>query len=304
MKLEKLSKDDLLDIRHITEVSETTGEVITYTKEVYTEEGSEKLANNRKIKVSQKDLHKYLNEDIGNFFFYFYNRLDEVDISPQYKVRFLILATYLDYESEYISTKDDSGIKIRLSTKDVKEIMKLSKGEFSKTINALISSELIENDDGYYKINIQYAFRGELDKRKSNYTRVFIDTVKALYNKTDSKNHKQLYYIFKLLPTVNKQFNIPCREIDCDIMEMIDPLNMSDICEVLGYHRTNRSKVWKMLRGFKVEDDYMFCKHEVDDIDFLCINPKLFYAGTQIQNLICMINVFDMAKNVNSNSKS
>ena len=128
--------------------------------------------------------------------------------------------------------------------------------------------------------------------------------IKGLYNKTDSKNHKQLYHIFKLLPTVNKQFNIPCREIDCDTIEMIDPLSMADVCEVLGYHRTNRSKVWKMLRGFRVEDDYMFCKHEVDAIDFLCINPKLFYAGTQIDNLKCMINVFDMAKNVNNNSKS
>lgn len=300
MRLEKIKDKDILDVKHITEISELTGEVTTYSKNIYTKEGIDKLNNNAKLKLSVKELHRYLNDNIGNFFFYFYNKLDEVDISPQYKVRFLYLASYLDYNNDDIISRGKYNVKIRMNRQNLKDILKLSDSEFRKTLKALTDNKLIYEQDKHYKLNISCTIKGNLDKSISDYTRIFIETIRNLYIKTPSKNHKQLYYIFKILPHVNLQFNIPCKNIDCDVLNEVVPLNLSEICDILGMDSTNRNRLWKFLRGFEIDGNYMLCKHEVDDLNFICINPRLFYAGTRIENIEYMVNVFDMAKKVKS----
>lgn len=300
MRLEKLTKEDILDTKHITEVSEVTGEVVTYTKEILTDAGRSKIDNNKKIKISEKELHQYLKSEVGNFFFYFYNVLDGIDIPLQYKTRLLNIASYIDYNSDDLIIRGECNVKLKLTKSNLKDIMNVGDTEFRKTLKVLIDNELIYKNGRHYKVNTDCIIKGDAPKVTPEYCRVFIKTIRDLYIGTEPKNHKQLYYIFKLLPHVNRQFNIPCRNVECDTLQDIEPMSLADICFAIGLDVTHRNRLWKMLRGFKVDDDYMMCKHEVDDIDFLCINPKLFYAGTRIENISYMINVFDMAKKVKS----
>lgn len=297
MRLEKLNPGDIIDTKHITEVSELTGEVISYSKEVYSDEGQQKLDNNKKLKVSQNELHKFLNEDVGKFFFYFYNKLEEYDISPQNKVRFLYLASYLDYDNGDIINKGQFNIKLRMNRQNLMDILLLKDREFRNTLSALVNNNLLIRDTKYYKINTDCVSKGSLPNKSANYTRVFIDTIRELYVKCDPKSHKQLYYIFKLLPYINFQYNIPCTNNDCEILGDIIPLSMKDMCEIVGYDSTSTTKLWNGLRKFKIQDNYVVCKHVVDDLEFICINPRLFYAGTRIEDISYIIGVFDMAKN-------
>lgn len=300
MRLEKLTQEDIFDTRHITEVSEMTGEVVTYTKAIYTKDGEEKLENNKRIKLSEKELHQYLRSEVGNFFFYFYGVLDNIDIPLQYKTRLLNIASYIDYNNDDLIVRGECNIKLKLTKSNLKDIMGIGDTEFRKTLKALLDNNLIHKNGKHYKINTSCVIRGDIPKIRPDHCRVFIETIRDLYTGTEPKNHKQLYYIFKLLPHVNRQFNIPCFNVECDTLEDIKPMSLADICTAIGMDVTHRNRLWKMIRGFKIDDDYMMCKHEVDDLDFLCINPKLFYAGTRIENISYMINVFDMAKKVKS----
>lgn len=296
MKLERITQDDILDTRYITEISETTGEVITYTKAIYNESGKEKLENNKIIKLSEKELHQYLKEEVGNFFFYFYNVLDECDIKPQYKVRFLYLASYLDYNNNLLVAKSEYNCKIQLNRQMVKDILKLKESEFKNTIKTLLDNGLMLKDGIYYKLNTSYSIKGCLQKKSREYTRVFIRSIRELYDKCEPKQHKQLYYIFKMLPHVNVNFNIPCKNIDDDVMSNIDPLKINDICSLIGYDSSNGNKLWNILRSFKIGDNYVVCKHVVDESEYIAINPKLYYAGTRMENVKHLIGIFEMSR--------
>lgn len=295
-KLEKINPNDIIDTLHITEVSEETGEAVTYTKAVYSPEGQSKLDENKQIKLSEKELHVYLKEEYGNFFFYFYNVLDTYDIKPQYKVRFLYLASYLDFNNDLLVAKDEYGLKIQLNKPLMRDILKLKDTEFKSTLKTLIDSGLMIKDGSHYKINTVCSIKGNAPNTKQLYTRLFIKSIRELYDMCDAKNHKQLYYIFKILPYVNLQFNMVCHKTDCDIMKNIEPINITDLCRLIGYKETNSTRLWNTIRGFKIGEDYVVCKHSVDKQEFITINPRIYYAGTRIENISYLTSIFDMAK--------
>ncbi|MGL6175096.1 MAG: hypothetical protein ACRC1P_10875 [Cellulosilyticaceae bacterium] len=295
-KLNKINPSDIIDTLHIVEVSEETGNVVEYTKSVYSAEAKEKMEENKNIILSQKELHVYLKEEYGNFFFYFYNKLDTYDIKPQYKLRFLYLASHLDYNNGNMIIRGEHNMKIRLNKETMRDILKLKDTEFRKTVKALTDCGLLIKDGKHYDLNTDCSVKGEVPKNKKDYTRVFIKTIRNLYDKCDPISHKQLYYIFKILPLVNLQFNIPCRNTECETIRDIHPLTMTEICNEIGYNSTHASRLWKELRGFKVDDNYVLCKHSIDDKEYLAINPMVYYAGTRIDNVKYLIGIFDMVK--------
>lgn len=295
-KLNKLKSSDIVDVLHVKEISEETGEVIEYTKPVYSKEAKTKLDKNKNIVLSQKELHLYLKEEYGNFFFYFYNKLDAYDIKPQYKLRFLYLASHLDYNNGNMVIRGEYNTKIRLNKQTMKDILNLKDTEFKTTIKALMECGLLIKDNKYYNLNTDCSVKGEVSANKKNYTRVFIKTIRELYNKCEPKNHKQLYYVFKMLNSINLQFNIPCYNAECESLDDIKPMKLPDICEVVGYDRSSSNKFWKSIRGFKIGNDYVVCKHCIDDKEYIAINPRIYYAGTKIENVSYLVRLFDMAK--------
>lgn len=287
-----LQKEKLLDIVQVTEVSTTTGEAFTYEKNIYDKEIHQA---NVEYKLSEKELHQYINEMIGNFFFYFYNKLDALEIEDQYKIRFIYLASFLDYNSDIIIDKT-TGKKVSLSYDGLKSYLNLSDREFKYTIKAFKDNNLIYKDGVYYKINTDYAIKGENKKINDKYTRVFIDTIRDLYINTKPRNHKQLYYFFKLLPYVNLQFNVITNDITNEVQCSIKPLSMKDICNIIGLNPENKKRIYNSLKTFQIGEEYVICKHEINNMEAYSINPKLYYMGTQIENLLYLTNLFEMSK--------
>ena len=295
-KLNKLKPSDIVDTIYIKEIYENTGEVIEYTKPVYSAEAQTKLSENKNIMLSQKDLHLYLKKEYGNFFFYFYNKLDSYDIKPQYKLRFLYLASHLDYNNGNMIIRGEYNTKIRLNRQIMKDILNLKDTEFKTTIKVLMDCGLLIKEDKYYNLNTDCSVKGEIPTNKKDYTRIFIKTIRDLYNKCEPKNHKQLYYVFKMLPVINLQFNMPCYNADCETIDNIKPMKLSDICEVVGYDKSSSNKFWKLIRGFKIDDNYVVCKHSIDDKEYIAINPRIYYAGTKIENVSYLVRLFDITK--------
>lgn len=296
MGFEKLTNEDIVDTVHITELHESTGEVVSYTKGIYSKRGMDKLENNKKLVLSQKELHLYLRQEFGNFYFYFYNKLDKYDIKPQYKLRFLYLASHLDYNNGSMIIRGEYNTKIRLNRQTMKDILMLKGAEFNNTVKVLSECDLLIKDGKYYDLNTDCSSKGNVPKNKKDYTRVFIKTIRDLYGKCEPKNHKQLYYIFKILPFVNLQFNIPCHNTDCETMNLVEPMKLPDVCDAIGYDRSSSNKLWKLIRGFKINGDYVVCKHTIDDKEYIAINPRVYYAGTRIENASYLTGIFDMAK--------
>ena len=288
----KLQKEKLIDTIEVTEVSRETGEVVTYTKNVYDKQIHDE---NVKLILSEKELHQYINEEIGHFFFLFYKKLEKVDMQDQFKLRFVYLSSFINYDSGELVDKIGRE-KVKLSFDGIREILNLSVRETRATMKAFCDNKLITKDGIYYKVNSEFSIKGKNKNVKNNCTRVFINTIKNLYMGTKSNNHKQLYIFFKLLPYVNLQYNIITKNVHTEIHSEIEPLNMKDIAEILGIDKTHSSRLYKTLKKFTINDDYIICQHEVNNSIAYSINPRLYYMGTQIDKLKGIQVIFDIAK--------
>lgn len=293
-------KKEIIDMLEVTEVKRSTGEVCTYTKPVYDKEIHEE---NKRLILSEKELHQYINEEIGNFYFLFYKKLEDVDMQDQFKLRFIYLSSFIDYNYGDLVEKQGRE-KIKLSFDGIRTLLNLSCSETRKTIKAFIENGLIEKNNTYYTMSTEYCIKGVNKKVKNNCTRVFIDTIRNIYENTKSTNHKQLYMFFKLLPFVNVQYNVITNNIHAEIHGDIIPLNMKEISSILGIDKSNSSKLYKNLQKFMIGDEFTICKHEINKMEAYSINPRLYYMGTDIDKLKGIQLLFDIAKEINSKSSN
>lgn len=271
-----------------------TGEVLSeYEKNIY---DGEAVAENKQIRKSRNELHIHLrNNDFGHFFFYFYDKFKDVDIKDQYKMRFIHLASYVDYDSDYLVYMQGRN-KVKMDKKKVKEIVNVSNVEFINTMKIFIENNLVKVDeDGYYRVNTTYCMKGENKSVDSGCTRVFF-TLRELYSMTEAKSHKVLYYFFKLLPYVNLQYNLITYDVECENPKEVKPITMTEICDLIGISSTQPKRTYEMLRKFKIKEEYVFARTIIGDTEIFVINPKLYYKGTRIESVKYIEFLFDIAK--------
>lgn len=230
---------------------------------------------------------------MGEFFHCFYEKLKDLDIENQYKTRALFLATYSTYEGGCLT--DTSCSKLPMTKKEVKIRLKISQSEFSRTITALKESNLILEDDIGYKINTEFIIKGSVSGEVDiKYTRVFIKGLQTLYYRSTPISHKKLYILFSLLPNINLQHNIICVNPEEEEVELINPFSLGDICEKCGYNANQKSRVWKSLLELKIGSQFAICKTIRKDLEIICVNPKLYYGGTRLEDLRFLIGIFNM----------
>lgn len=298
MKLQKLEKEDIVDILHVTEVSDATGEIIEYDKCVLTIDGISKQKNNIEEIKRYKEAHDYIRKEIGVFFFYFYNKMDKIDIPLAHKTRFIYLSSFLGYNTENLVTKIEGkgNVYFRIKRDKLFEILALPDRETRSTILSLTKANVMYKDGNYYNISAEYSIHGENNNVNKGCTRVFIDNIRKLYKATDYKKHKQLYYLFKLLPHVNLENNIVCENVkEMEIYKTI-PMTLKDIMISLELNETNSTRWLKEMKKFTIDGNYVVMRTYIDETLYIIINPKLYYGGNHIENMKYIIGLFDAVK--------
>lgn len=296
-------KEKPIKTNFVTKIDMTTGEVTQYTEDVY--ENKPKIKEKSLEKLKRDSLmHEFIGKEIGRFFFYFYNNMDKIEIPLAYKTRFIYLSSFLSYNEEQLVCKENGkgNVYFRIKRDKMFEILNLSEAEFKRTISSLTKSKVMYKDGKYYNISAKYSIYGENKNTNENYTRVFTDNIRKLYNQTLPKNHKQLYYLFKLLPYINKQSNIICSNIDECQIKNVKPLTQKEIMKILELDVSNSSKWLKSMMKFKIDNNFVIMKTVINkDITCIIINPKVYYGGCNIDNLQYVIGLFDMAKELETN---
>lgn len=275
-------KSKIKDTVIVMETSMTTGEVTEYEKNIYEQLSVQDEINKRK---SKDMLYATIDDEFGNYFLYFYNNMNEIDIPTNMKARFLYLCTYIGYNEYLIDTYDnDKRLLVPLSRKDLESLLGLSEREFKTTIKSLTDSGLLIFDGKYYKVNTNVIIRGNTNCKKG-YTRVFFNSVRHLYKNCKPIQHKQLYYLFMILPYVNVQHNVVCSNIEEEMQENIEALNVKDMCDICFYNRHDSTKFKNNLLKFKIGDKDVLIISYRGTGEFIRINPSVYYAGTRIGDL-------------------
>lgn len=289
-----MNDKEFFDKNHII-LNEKTGEVIPISKkgllnEKYRDEievKKQKQKDGYKKKIEKDELKIYIENNFGTFYFNFYKYMIQQGLEPQYQFRFIFLCTYMNYDSILVE-RNKNFSNNPLIRKDIDIILKLSKRETTKTLNKLKEKGLIEQTkEGLFKINQDICKRGNItavDKRKQ-YTRLFDDTIRSIYNESNPKEHKFLNILIQVLPYINFKYNIICKNIKEENKELIEVLDIIDICDMLNSYKSNKSRFKHDLLKIKINDIPAVMIAQVNTKTGIYINPKLYYKGNDLKAL-------------------
>ena len=92
---------------------------------------------------------------------------------------------------------------------------------------------LFEANNKIY-LNPIYVNKGDSKFKDKEYTRMFIDTTRDLYERCKPRQHKHLSYVYQLLPFLHYETNILCKNPEEIDINKLDKLHFTDICRMLN----------------------------------------------------------------------
>lgn len=220
--------------------------------------------------------------------------------------RLMFLATYMDYDGALIADTDRGRgrTKIYLSRKDIQRLLKLGNKTFIRFWNELTDNDLIsEKDERYYLSQSMFA-KGNVDKKvlsimaENNYyiTRLYNNAIREIYSKAKVSTHTTLSYIFKMIPFVNRKYNVLCFNPLEEDFDKIEYMTVGDFCEQVGYDRSQASRLFHELYKptFMTKKGERFAVRYVSGKDlrkgsfYIFVSPYVYYAKTEYER--CQIN--------------
>lgn len=241
------------------------------------EQYKEFLKQEEKRKLRRAALKK-----LGDFYFLLVNDVF-IDVSPESAVRLTVLYTFLNYDGDLMLTQRQP-----MRKSDIAEVLHLSKATVFRFWKE-VSPRYIEEIDNKLVLKDDIAFRGRFTKEHKfkQHQQIYIDSVRNLYYATTSRRHKYLGNIFKLLPFINLEYNIICKnpfEVNPD---KIEPLTISELCNEFGFDVSNFHRLIDVYYSINFEVD----SHKERFTAFIYegrdkskmkvyVNPHILYVGS------------------------
>lgn len=214
------------------------------------------------------------------------------EVSHSDIVRMVFLATYISYNG-YLS----GGNHRALNVKDVKRLIGLSDRRFYDFWSTTTKAHLLCEKDGKIYADSKVFRKGELRpavvskyaEKGVYFTRLYADAVRQLYRAVPASFVRVASYIFQVMPFVNREFNIVCHNpLETDL-EKVQPLKLSEFCELVGYNKRGSRRLLGQLAGMRITVDgeeqsaVSYEKYPARQLTYgIFINPNIYYAGSDI----------------------
>lgn len=219
--------------------------------------------------------------------------LDRASIS-----RLIYLATYLDYNS------NNEGVLVKysqfkeiipLTREEIFKMLGLSERAFIMFLEDVKSCKLLYVYDKKFYLNTDYFNKGDCNFNNKEYTRIYIDTTRNLYENSSPRNHKRLSYIFQLIPKLHHETNILLHNPMVVHIENENKMTLKDVCDFLkvSYDKGNGRKILKELLKFNVKINgmttYLFKYVTVEGYksknDYFVVNPQVIWSGNNVESV-------------------
>lgn len=223
------------------------------------------------------------NNQLGGFVFILFkynNGIINDDIKQNDLVRLFYLATFVDYNG-YIIYKNS-----KVKRKDLKQVLKIHRNKVAKFYIKMINyGILFLDEEENIKISDKLFIKGKIDngyKKLFDYTRIYVNSIRFLYENVSENMHKSLGNYFKMIPYIHRQQNVLCYNPDSPI-ENIKLMKIGELKQILNYTYRGVSKLIRSLLKVKLKDGSSIIGFFRTDIDesksYIIINPKVFYGG-------------------------
>lgn len=261
-----------------------TGEVKELGHGIFT---SEKVLEQRRNYFKKQEEFKLINsmyKSYGNFSWLIFKYCEELfpNMKLGHLTRLLYLSTFITYDG-ILKTCD----KVYMTKTNMNNVLKLSTKQFYEFYNEMIDNNIIiedKNKDCLF-INTDFFFKGNINgkSRYNNLIRLNHETIRKLYRNTPVSKHKSLAYVFKLIPYINKEYNVLCENpLEEDIDRLILLNKTSDIARICNYSESKSKRLYDEISKITL-DNHPVIKIYQDVISKdirIFANPKCYYAGS------------------------
>ncbi len=276
-------------------VQRSTGEIVdtifltvpegTYFKTPEQQKADQRRNEGLRKKLEQDEAKRAKNQTLGKLGRFFFVVCDSFqDLSDATVARLVFLAAHLGYDGGKLKKTQ----RTPLYRKDLPALLSLSQSSVDRLMKEA-KSYIEEGTDGCLEMTGDVFIRGSLPKGEYKMVqRLYTDAVKQLYRETPVNKHHILGKIFKLLLFINREFNILCWNPDEICLRYVEPLTVSDFCELT---KSNRKKYWRLKKdieklAFEMDGrQERFCSFVSPEAGraMVVINPKIMYNGSNYQ---------------------
>lgn len=245
-----------------------------------------------KKRIAEKEHYKKLvGKELGHFYWIM---ADDVfsDLQPQTVAKLVMLCTYLYYDDMFRKST-----KTTIKKTDLQQILNISKKATYDFWREVKDRYITERDGDLFISEQANIFRGRLPKAQepeiTHYQKAYISAIRRLYRATSIRKHKQLGYVFKLLPYINLEYNIFCKDPFIKDIDDIMPLSVVDLCNLIGYNVSQSARLLKDLQAltFEINHRQEYLISYVDNggntpqNKMVFVNPHILYNGSDFQKV-------------------
>lgn len=273
-------------------VDEDTGEV-TEAKAVIIPIGSRVITPKQqeaydelKERQIKREMRRKIQDELG--YFYFVMREHEFGkLSAESSARLVYLCTFLDYDNKFMITNH------RIMKKsDLKEILFVSARTALNFWKEVEDTYIVDLGKDGLRLNNPNIIRGCITSSEKIYKKFYIDGIRKVYRVCPISKHKYLGYIFKLLPYVNTEYNMLCRNPDEEELKEIVPLTATEICRLIGYDETNVGRLTQLYKKLTFENQgeeeyflsFIYNQSGLRSLRAF-INPHILYSGSNYERV-------------------
>ena len=139
---------------------------------------------------------------------------------------------------------------------------------------------------GKYRVNRECFYRGDMDKCEENHIRLFTEATRALYRSVKPTEQCYMAYIMQMIPFVNRQTNILCRNQTEQSIECTEYMKLKDFCAIMGMDVTHTSRIRRQLLKLRINGELAVgFFNDTDSMELLpngkyvVVNPTLYFGG-------------------------
>lgn len=251
---------------------------------------SQKTIEKRKEYFKKQEEFREVNfkyKEYGNFSWLIFTYCEELfpNMKLGHLTRLLYLSTYITYTG-VLKICD----KKYMTKSNMNNILKLPQKQFYDFYNEMINNKIIiENKkENCLNINSNYFFKGKVNNKYQGLIRLNHKSIRTLYENTPINKHKALAYVFKLIPYINREYNILCNNpLELDIDRIIVLNKTTDIARLCNYSEDKAKRLYEEISKITLNNQSVIKIYQDFNSKQIRIfaNPKCYYAGTDYQNV-------------------
>ena len=306
--------------KRVQAINTDTGEVLGNVLLNQSEQLVMKAVNEKQVRAikrkteNKSSIAEHIVQNEGSFVHFIYKYGKPIMESLELKcignkanihiIRFIQLATYSTFGGKLFDSNRN-----RIKRSSLKTIWDTtSKTSVKQTYELLMECGYIyETEEGYIMISEDLIVKGAIEDFKKlkkddmdlTYTRLFSKNIQALYEGTEPKARKQLANLFKILPYINFKHNILCANPTETDKNKLVLYNWTDLARICGYDETNITKFKRELWKLKIYGYNTIGQFSSGNSYYICVNPKLYYSGDNIEDVEFLYKSFEMLENKN-----